>query len=103
MDQERVQHEVEQTLQRWDQAERLTAGPFFATRVQARIRAASAPRARFGLRPMVRPVALGFLLAMNLLTVAAYLRPPGEANATRQELLVAWAQEYALYASENAF
>ncbi len=103
MDQKRVGHEVEQTLQCWDQAERLTASPFFATRVQARIRASSGRTARFGFGPLVRPVALGCLLVVNLLTVATYLRPPDQSTATRQELLVAWAQEYALYASDNAF
>lgn len=99
---EKIQHEVDTTLESFEAFEPIEPGPFFAARVQANIAAAkrdaaaSAPGLRFG---RWRPALVMVMLVFNVLAAATaitLLRSSVPASEQREQYLAALASEYSL-------
>lgn len=83
----RIRDEVEKTLACMDNLEKLEAGPYFYTLVEARLREAVKKR-----RPFMesigalafKPVALTLIIVFNVLVTVLALQGPGEPAAAEQ-------------------
>lgn len=98
---QKIEQEVEKTLEQFERAERLPGNPYFYTRVQARLDE-SEPVKRKSLVPAVlKPVFLGVLVSLNVLTAVYFLSGSSAQTADRSDLLSEFAQEYGLEESDS--
>jgi hypothetical protein len=95
----KIEKEVEKTLQCFEQAEKLADNPFFYTRVKARIEGRKAPARKnvwqFGWS-VLKPAFLILIVALNILTVTIYFTSNQSLTSDQDQLLQAFAQEFAL-------
>lgn len=83
----RIEQEVEETLAVMDRLDRLEAGPYFYTRVQARMR--SRDKEKTGIIPgpgwwsILKPVMMTLLLLVNLVSAAFFLMGPSDTATAR--------------------
>lgn len=86
-DQEKIEREINKTLEQFEKAERLPANPFFFTRVQQRINERSSKHpAIYG---FLKPALVTGLLAVNILTFVWYftVSNANDTTSSRQELI----------------
>jgi hypothetical protein len=97
----RVREEVEETMALMDQMETLDPGPYFYTRVEARLRGEER-EARVRLLDLLgsrilKPALLALLLLINLFSAVYFLVEPREAappDETYSSYASEWVQEY---------
>ena len=103
---QRIEQEVERTLDALGQAPRLTASPWFATRVQNRLNTDTAPAARptagFGLWGLLRPALLTVIIALNVFSALFAIQRSDRATEARDYYVSGFASEYA-YTNTDAF
>ena len=98
---ERIEQEIEKTLQCFDSIERIQARPFFFTRLKVRIAKLeagdlSANRSKWG---FIRSSASAFvclLIILNLISALVSFRKADNPEELRRMNIVAFAEEYAL-------
>jgi hypothetical protein len=97
---ERIKHEVEKTLQCFDDIERIEPKPFFFTRLKAEINSLEMEKTRARQRAWsfgsLRPALFSLLIVLNLLSAIAIFRGYDTQTDDRSEYLAAFAEEYAL-------
>jgi hypothetical protein len=90
---EKIEEEIQKTLDQFDHAERLPGDPYFHARVMARLEERGRPRALFP--ALLRPALLMILVAVNVITAVWYLG--GAARQTqagnRRQLIEVLAEE----------
>lgn len=103
--QEKIEHEVEQTLAAFNQAQRLSASPWFATRVQNRLQAIPEARPGMGLFAIrgLRPALLALIVMLNLVTAVVAVQRSEQYQETRQEYVASFASEYAFTTTDTLF
>lgn len=93
---ERVEQEVEKTLQQFDRAERIRPDPFFYTRVQARLKDSNRARGRILVFGVLKPALLVLLVACNVATAAVLLKSGGADAIDRSAVVSAVGEELGL-------
>ena len=108
--QDLVRKNVEETLASLDRLERLDAGPAFLSKLQARLEAevkktVPSPRPGFFpvLIPRLRPVLLGLLILINILTVVFVARASRYREEMKKTSLMTVANDYALNQNLDEF
>ncbi len=97
---EKIQQEIQKTLDCFDQVEPLKANPFFYTRLQSRINDLN--RNKWQLKRwkfvwgVLKPALLIFVVAVNILTAIVVLKSQNNNQYSRTQLLNAFAQEMTL-------
>jgi hypothetical protein len=102
-EQDLVRKEVEKTLASLDRMERLDAGSAFFAKLQARLEAEArkpAPARRPGffpvLLPRLRPVLLGLLILINILTVVFVAKAGRSGAGAKKTSVMTVADDYSL-------
>jgi hypothetical protein len=99
----KIEQEVEKTIQAFENAERLPKNPFFYTRLRARIDGQERRKRAFPesiLKGWLRPVFLGVIVAVNVVT-AVYILDKSGAETTREDSIQIFAEAYALDQSQS--
>jgi len=96
----RIEEEVIKTLQYLERNETIDPGPFFYTRLQARINDLHKPKASlfdwlFGVQ-WVRPALIALLILVNVFSVFKVIQWVSAKMDSRNENLTAFAQSYSL-------
>ena len=97
---EKIEREVQKTLECFDQTEQLKSNPFFYTRVKARI----GGLASYSRKPtsgelvwrIFKPALLFSIIAINIFTATMFLKNPGEKSTSREQIINVFAQEFTL-------
>ena len=98
---QKIEQEIEKTLEQFERAERLPSNPYFYTRVQARLNK-RAEKQRWAVVPgLLKPVFLVLLLSFNIATAMYFFRGESTQSAARSDLLSEFAQEYGLEESDS--
>ena len=103
MDQEKkIEEAVEKTLQEFNSAERLQAGPLFLAQVRAKINGLNHGKRQAYLPALglLRFAALVLLVVLNVVTATYFLKSDPAETYERSQLISAFAQEYALELDE---
>lgn len=84
---EKIEREINKTLEQFEKAERLPANPFFFTRVQQRINERSVKQP--AINRFLKPALVTGLLAVNILTFVWYftVNNVNDTTSSRQELI----------------
>lgn len=102
-----IDNQVRETLDLLDRGETVEAGPFFAARVEKRIRDLHAPKAAAKFRPRLRwvlaPGFLALIVVLNLLSLVLTYQSSRRPEPTKQEYLVALAEDYAIRQDSTIF
>ncbi len=98
---QKIEQEIEKTLEQFERAERMPGNPYFYTRVQARMDEADEAKRRTLIPAALKPVFLGALLSLNILTAVYFLSGNSAQTADRSDLLSEFAQEYGLEESDS--
>ena len=97
-DKERIEQEVEKTLQCFNDIETVEPRSFFFTRLKAGIMSIEAEKARAKQRGWIvaslRPALLSLLIVLNLISAVAIFRGAETQTDSRSESLAAFAEEY---------
>ena len=103
---ERIDQEVQKTLNAFSQVKRLTASPWFAERVRARLHA-QAPEspAKVGsfLLHMLRPALLSLIVLLNVVTAVVALQRSVQSSEARETYVNVFASEYAYTTNDLLF
>lgn len=103
---ERIEQEIDKTLQCFETFQKIEPNPFFYTRLQARIRSVEEQKVR-SKHPIftlsyLRPALLVFLVALNVLSAILVFRgDTTDQTDTRSQYITAFAEEYALTQEED--
>lgn len=99
--QEKIEQEINKTLEQFEKAERLTANPFFFTRVQQRISERS--RKQPAIYRFLKPALVTGLLTINILTFVWYSTGSNvnETTDSRQELIELLSADFNLENDQN--
>ena len=97
---ERIEQEIEKTLECFDRAEHLKVDPYFYTRLQARIKDIE-KRKRFSWQEMLsvkalRPILLTAIVVLNIFTAMMVFQGTDRRTDTREQCLTDFAEEYSL-------
>ena len=100
---QKIEQEVEKTLQCFDQIDKIEPSPWFSTRLQARIRSLEDRTERpvlplFTLK-VLKPALLALIVFLNLVTMFVVFQRES-ASTRKSELISSFASEYA-YTSTN--
>ena len=98
---QKIEQEVQKTLEQFDRAERLRPNPFFYTRVRARIDERERAKRWSFLAGVLKPAFLVLLVVFNTITAAFFLRDKATESMDRRELVMAFAQELGLETRET--
>lgn len=80
----RIEQEVEETMKAMDRLDRLEAGPYFYTRLEARLK--SRQKEKTGILPvpgwfrLLKPVMMTLLVLINLVSATYFLIEPGDSS-----------------------
>ena len=99
----KIDQEAEKTLNAFEYAERLPKDPFFFTRLQARIDEQERQKHTLPesiLKGWLRPVLLGSIVAVNVLTSVLVLEK-SSTQITREDRMQAFAETYSLDQSQS--
>lgn len=98
---ERIEHEIDKTLQQFDQQEKLPANPYFYTRIQQRLDEKREHRKIYA--GILRPAWIVLLGLMNLGTAYWYFSDSERQYQTnsRQQLIEILAEDLVISNSEN--
>jgi hypothetical protein len=96
---DKIKHEIEQTLQRFENAERLPPNPFLWARLRARI--ANSEQRTFAQQTwrVLRPALAILFIAANIFTSVAFLSHSTPTD--RSDYLSAFAEEFGLESDIN--
>lgn len=95
---EKIELEVQKTLDSFSQADRLTPGPWFASKIQSRLDATDPAPSRLGeslVFRLLRPALLTLIVLLNLVTAVAAFRRSEQNSETREAYVSVFASEYA--------
>lgn len=95
---ERIQQEIDKTLEQFDNAERIKPNPFLLTRIEARIREEKRERKFSVARTVLRPALLLIILAANIFTISEFLHYRTESTGSNDTMSV-FAKEFGLQTS----
>lgn len=98
---QKIEQEIEKTLEQFEQAERLPGNPYFYTRVQARLDESEPAKRKTLIPAVLKPVFLGLLVSLNVLTAVYFLSGNSTQTADRSDLLSEFAREYGLEENDN--
>lgn len=97
---QKIEQEVQKTLESFDQAERLKTNPFFYTRLKVRIDNVSTQKKKIRgweiVWGFVKPALLLLIVALNIFTVTLFMKNRNNESSSREQLLDAFAQELTL-------
>ncbi len=103
---DKIEKEVQKTLECFDQAERLTCNPFFYTRLKAQIDELNAHgRQTKGWEfawSVLKSVLLLLIVALNIFTASLFLKGQNDNAPNREELINTFAQEFTLDSTQNS-
>ena len=75
---EKIEQEVQKTMDSFDQAQRLKSDPFFYTRLKAQIDYMNAEKSKVGswtfAWAILKPALLFFIIALNIVTATLFLK-----------------------------
>jgi hypothetical protein len=94
-----IEREIQKTLDCFGQLDKLTAGPYFYTRLQARLEArpgTASLRPGWSGRLVWRPVLIGLIIVLNLTTAALVFFSHEQNKESTQASLTTLAAEYDL-------
>lgn len=101
---EKIEQEVRQTLESFDQAERLKSNPFLYTRLKARIEELDAQRRQSNgweiACGVIKPALLLLIIALNIFTATIFLKNRNNKSSSREQLLNSFAHELTLDSSQ---
>jgi len=101
---EKIEQEVQKTLEGFDQAERLKSNPFFYTRLKARIDDLHPQKQKIRgwelAWGILKPALLFLIIALNIFTATLFLKNRNNEYSSREQLLNAFAQELTLDSSQ---
>ena len=97
---EKIEYEVQKTLECFDQPEQLKSNPFFYTRVKARIEELE----NYGRKPesskfvwgILKPALLFSFVAINIITATLFFKNPDDTSTSREQIINAFAKEFTL-------
>jgi len=97
---ERIEEHVRQTLDAFEQAEKLPPNPYFFTRVQARLKR---KEKSFTIAHVVKPAVIALLLILNMITVFRYFNRAEVRNdaVTTREVLNLLSEDLCLDETES--
>lgn len=100
---EKIEQEIQKTLDLLDQPQNLAPNPFFYTRVRQRLDEKSQSHPKISLAAVLKPALMTVLLAMNLGTAIWYLggTPATTSSQPRQELVQLLANDFQLETSQD--
>ncbi|MBC8186106.1 hypothetical protein H8E88_33910 [candidate division KSB1 bacterium] len=97
---EKIEHEVQKTLECFNQPGQLKSNRFFYTRVKARIedlenysRKHKPGELTWGI---LKPALLFSMVAINIVTAFLFWKNPGDISTSREQIINAFAQEFTL-------
>ena len=97
---QKIEQEVQRTLESFDQAERLKSNPFFYTRLKAQIDNLSTEKRKLrgwgSVWGVLKPALLFLIIALNIVTATLFLKNRSHNYSNREQLLDAFAQELTL-------
>jgi len=97
---EKIEQEVQKTLESFDQAEQLKSNPFFYTRLKARIDDLSTQKRKIRgwefAWGILKPALLFLIIVLNIFTATLFLKNRNSEYSSREQLLDAFAQELTL-------
>ena len=97
---EKIEQEVQKTMDSFDKAERLKSDPFFYTRLKAQIDDLNAEKSKVeGWKfawAILKPALLFFIIGLNIVTAMLFLKNRNASYSSREQLLNAFAQELTL-------
>ena len=101
---EKIEQEVQKTLESFDQAERLKSNPFFYTRLKAKIDDLHSQKEKsqgwefaWGI---LKPASLLLIIVLNIFTATLFLKNRNNEYLSREQMLDAFAQELTLDSSQ---
>ncbi|MBN1350910.1 hypothetical protein JXJ21_15935 [candidate division KSB1 bacterium] len=98
---QKIENEIQRTLEQFEHADRLRPNPFFYTRVKARIEAQTQGAVQGYVHRVLKPAFLTLLVAVNVITAVFLLNNSATETNTRQSLINSFAKEYRLENSES--
>jgi hypothetical protein len=93
--QKRLQEEVDKTLEMMDRMESLEAGPYFYTRLEAKLRSREREKRHWALRPVL----LTLLIVINVISAVFFLVESQNTRTSREEYqtdISAFLEDYSL-------
>ena len=97
---EKIEQEVQKTLDCFDQSEQLKTNPFFYTRIKAKIEDLESYGKKPNLADLVwgvlKPAFLFGIIVINIFTATSFLKNPGDTNTSREQIINTFAQEFSL-------
>lgn len=97
---EKIEQEVQRTLEGFDQAERLKSNSFFYTRLKAQIDDLHSQMQKIRSWELtwgfLKPALLFLIIALNIVTATLFLKNRNNESSSRGQLLNAFAQELTL-------
>ena len=99
---EKIEHEINKTLEQFDTAEKLPPNPYFYTRVQARLE--EKQKQQNIIFAILKPALIIALVAVNMSTAIWYLggSKQQEQTSSRQELVEILASDLKLDSDQNS-
>lgn len=95
---DRVQKEIDKTLEQFEHAERLKPNPYLATRIEARIKEEERGKSVGFLWAMFRSAFLLVIIIANIFTVFAFFDYNAHSSEKRENISI-FAQEFGLEAT----
>lgn len=97
---EKIEQEVQKTLESFDQTERLKSNPFFYTQLKNRIDTLSRQKRKTtgweSAWGVLKPALLFLIIALNIFSVALFLKNRSSNYSNREQLLNIFAKESTL-------
>ncbi len=97
---QKIEQEVQKTLDCFDQSEHIKSNPFFYTRVKTRIEELENHERKSELGNLawgiLKPALLFSLIAMNIVTATLFMKKPGDQINSREQVINTLVLEFSL-------